>query len=345
MKAHEIPVREFSQPPIRKAHFYDAWALELIRDSRDLPFIDLMLKTTFLVLPFAIFLFMNRAASAWWLAPYYALVGFFLGPYILMLHNTSHRPLFKARYRFLNHYIPWVLGPFFGETPETYFGHHVGMHHPENNLKDDLSSTLAYRRDNFFDFVKYFSKFLFLSHYDLTKYFLHRKRYKLFLQLTLGELGFYLMVFLLCFWNWQAALLLFVAPMVFTRFMMLNGNWAQHAFVDAFDPGNSYKNSITCVNSLYNRRCFNDGYHIAHHLKPTSHWLEMPHHFEQNRAEYAAQDAVVFEKIDYFQIWVFLMLKKYDSLANYFVDLRPEKRSHSEIVDFLKSRSQIPISI
>ncbi len=34
----------------------------------------------------------------------------------------------------MNHVIPWLLGPFFGQTPNTYFAHHMGMHHREENL-------------------------------------------------------------------------------------------------------------------------------------------------------------------------------------------------------------------
>ena len=343
MPAQDIPSQEFVNFPKRKSRLYDNFALDFIRDPRDLPFVDLILKITFLVIPYALYLLMHPHLSGWWILPYYALAGFFLGPYILMLHNTSHRPFWKNKFDSFNFYIPWVLGPFMGQTPETYFAHHIGMHHPENNMKDDLSSTLAYRRDKFSDFLKYFFRILFFSHYDLSKYFLDRKRNKLFTKISIGELGFYLMVFMLCFWNLKFALLIFVVPVLFTRFMMMNGNWAQHAFVDSKDPENSYKNSITCINSLYNRRCFNDGYHIEHHLKPSAHWTEMPKNFQENLSTYAQQDAVVFKHIDYFQIWIYLMLKKYDKLADYFVDLGNNKRSHAEIVEFLKARSQHPV--
>jgi hypothetical protein len=84
-----------------------------------------------------------------------------------MLHNTSHRVLFKREYNLLNKYIPWVLGIFVGQSPETYFVHHIGMHHAEGNLPNDLSSTMKYQRDSFVDFLKYVSRFLFLGDIDL----------------------------------------------------------------------------------------------------------------------------------------------------------------------------------
>ena len=35
------------------------------------------------------------------------------------------------------------------------------------------------------------------------------------------------------------------------------------AFIDQSRPESSYVNSITCINTYYNRTCFNDGYHIG----------------------------------------------------------------------------------
>jgi fatty acid desaturase len=81
---------------------------------------------------------------------------------------------------------------------------------------------------------------------------------------------------------------------------MMTGNWAQHAFIDPANPGNIYKNSITCINTVYNKQCFNDGYHIGHHLRPALHWTEMPNNFLQNIEEYKQNDVVIFTGLDYF---------------------------------------------
>ena len=58
------------------------------------------------------------------------------------------------------------------------------------------------------------------------------------------------------------------------------------------------------------------------------------------RARYAAEGAVVFEGIDYFQIWVLLMLKRYNVLARHFVDLGERPRSRREIVELLRARTR-----
>jgi fatty acid desaturase len=314
----------------------------LLEDPRDLPFVKLALILSAIALPFATLMFFGGLDSSlrWWLSlPYYGLLlGWYGGPYNLMLHNTSHRKFMK--WRPLNHYIPNVLGLFFGHSPNTYFGHHVGMHHPENNLPEDLSSTMAYQRDSFIDFLKYFSRFFFGIVVEAPLYFKRKKRRRLMWQTLGGELGLYAGIVLLTLYDWQATVIVFVIPFVMMRFMMMAGNWGQHAFVDLAMPQNCYRNSITCINATYNRRCFNDGYHIGHHLKATRHWTDMPKELKDNLATYAREDAIVFEGIDFFVVWLFLMLGRYDWLAKRVVSLDGKKRSEAEIISWLKTRTR-----
>ena len=318
----------------------DRMAAHFIRDPRDTPFLGLMALLTAVVVPTGVALFLP-GPFRWWLAgAHFALVIYFMGPFILMLHNTSHRTLFKRPWGWMNKYIPWVLGPFFGESPETYFAHHVGMHHAENNLENDLSSTLPYRRDSFAHFLAYFLKFFVAGLFQLLGYFAKKRRYSLLMRCAAGELLFYVLVAGLLFVNWRATLIVFVVPFVVTRFAMLAGNWGQHAFVDEASPANNYRNSITCINSGYNRRCFNAGYHIGHHLKSTRHWTEMPGEFTRNVGTYAAENAIVFTGIDFFVVWVFLMLKRYDWLAQRMVPLGNSQPSLEESVALLRRRTQ-----
>ena len=104
--------------------------------------------------------------------------------------------------------------------------------------------------------------------------------------------------------------------------------------------GYNYKNSITCINCSYNTRCFNDGYHIGHHLKRTRHWTELPGELTENRAKYEAEGAIVFEGVDFFAVWVCLMLKRYDWLAARFVQLGEERLTLPEIEALLRSRTR-----
>ena len=318
----------------------DAWFARFINDPRDVPFVRLSLMATLVMVPFAVMLFVPHVFR-WWLAPVYWFCNFrFLDRFILMLHNTSHRPLYTPRYRWLNSWIPWVLGPLFGETPGSYFAHHIGMHHPENNLAEDLSSTMAYRRDSAAHFLQYFGRFMWRGLVDLAVYLGRKNRAKMRQRLLLGEISFVLVVTALLFVEWRATLVVFVGPVLLVRFLMMAGNWGQHAFVCAEQPESPYRNSITVIRCKYNERCFNDGYHIGHHVKATRHWTEMPGDFDANVAEYARNGAIVFSGIDFFGVWLLLMLKRYASLARHYVALDGSTPSEAEIVQLLTSRTR-----
>lgn len=292
-----------------------------VRDTRDLPFVALALRLSALMIPLAVWLFWPGQFRWWVAAIYWALYGWYLGPYVLMLHNTSHRKLFDSAT--LNRYIPWVVGPFFGMSPNTYEVHHMGIHHAEGNLPDDLSSTMAYQRDSFADFLRYWAAFM-VGYAAITRYFLSRGRTKMLRRFWTGELFFLAVCAVTLYVDWRPALVVFVGPLLVTRFMLMAGNWGQHAFVDPDDPTNDYRTVITFINSPYNHRCFNDGYHLGHHLKASRHWLDMPADFLAKQDEMIEQQSLVFDRLDYFMIFVLLMFKRYETLARFVVDLDPD---------------------
>ena len=135
---------------------FDRFWLGLIRDERDLEIVYTALSRSAVVLPLAALLYIS-GDFPWWAGLAYIGIVFkgFMARFVLMLHCVSHRALFKKDVDVLNHWIPVVMGPFFGQTPYTYYSHHMGIHHPENNLYDDLSSTMKYQRDKFGHFLLY----------------------------------------------------------------------------------------------------------------------------------------------------------------------------------------------
>jgi len=322
----------------------DRWLLRYLQDPRDLPFGHLMLKIAATMLPLAVVLFVPALRGAWWWAVFGLFFYFsnarFKGPFGLMLHCTSHRVLFKKQHGWLNHIIPWVLGPLFGQTPESYFVHHMGMHHPENNMPEDESSTMAYERDSLRGFLHYLGDFLMLGVVRLAGYFSRRNKTTLRFRLLRGEIAYLGLVAALSFVSIPGTLAVFVVPFVLSRVIMMLGNWAQHAFIDADTPDNCYTNSVTCINTAYNHKCWNDGYHISHHLKPALHWTDHPAHFRQHLGEYIAQKAIVFDGIHFLHIFFYLMAKRYDLLARHFVLLDGAPRDEASVVAFLRSRTQ-----
>jgi fatty acid desaturase len=302
-------------------------------------FVNLSLQMTLFLLPAAVTFFVVGSFSWWWAAAYWAFLFLaFLDRFILMLHCTCHRPLFKKTHKFWNNYIPWVLGPLVGESPEAYFVHHMGMHHREGNLLGDLSTTMPFQRDKFTHWVRYWGRFMTLGIFELLRY--HRTRPKMTRRLILGETTYWAVVWALgIFVSWQATLVVLVIPLFTVRTLMMAGNWGQHAFVDPDEPNNDFKSSITCINSRYNRRCFNDGYHIIHHLKPALHYTEMADEFDKQRELYGKQDAIVFSGYDFFEVWLLLMLGQKKRLAKAFVRLPgAPNRSDEEVIELINRR-------
>ena len=64
----------------------------------------------------------------------------------------------------------------------------------------------------------------------------------------------------------------------------------------------------------------------------------MPVEFQKNVAKYAAERSIVFEGIDFFQVWGMLMLRQHRRLAGRLVSLDGTERSVEEKMAFLRER-------
>ncbi|MBS1760846.1 MAG: fatty acid desaturase [Bacteroidetes bacterium] len=321
--------------------WYEKFWLKYINDKRDLPFIHLLTNIHLLVIPAAIILYTPLLQGwYWWLLyiPYfYVSQMYFKGRFGLMLHCISHRKPFKKKYNWLYNYVIWFICPFFGHTPETYFVHHMGMHHVENNYIEDASSTLPYQRDSLKGFLKYVGRFLILGFSDTFMYFFSRKRKKFYMRLTFGEFAFYLFCIGMCFVNFKATLFIFIIPFVFARIVMMLGNWTQHAFVNLEDMDD---NTINCINTPYNKACWNDGYHAVHHVRPALHYTEIPGEFLKNKDVFAEKKILTFDGIHYLHIFLWLMTKRYDKLAKHIVNVNNMFSSEEEAIALMRERTK-----
>lgn len=310
----------------------------LLKDQRDRPFLTQIALTTFVLLPFsaATYFWSHQISYFVWL--YWGLVIFLLGPHLLMLHNICHRSPWKRMCKKpMDAYVS-LLGLLFGLPPMIYYHHHIKMHHVEGNGPNDLSSTEKFKRDSFAQWLIYFFDFAFLNPIKLPLYFIKKKRLDYALKVLSGYILFFSVMATAFYFNPHGAVYVFVVPTLICWFGLMAGNWTQHAFIDPNDPQNSFKNSITVVDSLYNKRCFNDGYHIAHHFSPGMHWSEMPDEFEKRKRHYGENEALVFRTLDYQMIWFLLMLKQYKTLARYYVQHDGHELTLGELVGRIKER-------
>jgi fatty acid desaturase len=330
--------------PKKRYNWYDKFWLKLINDERDLPFIYLLTILHLFVISTAIILYTPLLQGWWWwlaAVPYFYFSQlYFKGRFGLMFHCICHRKCFKRRSQWIHTYITWFVCPFFGHAPEGYFSHHIGMHHIENNMEEDTSSTMAYQRDSVTAFLAYFFRFLFVGVKNTILYLYYRKKKKLYTRLTAGEYIYLVFCIAMCFVNLKATLLVFIVPLLFARLVMMLGNWTQHSFIDHSDPANLYTNSINCINTKYNEICWNDGYHIIHHLRPGMHYTDMPGEFLKRKDEFARNKAIVFDGIHYLHIFVFLLTKRYDKLADNLVNINNMFTSREEAITVMKERTR-----
>jgi hypothetical protein len=312
------------------------WCQAHLYEARDEVFVRLTLKVVVIM---SLAMIGLRTFFHWALVPvYFALWGWYAAPVILMLHCTMHRRFIRSP-RWLDRAHPFVMTFFFG-IPAGYAEHHIGMHHVEDNTPEDLSSTMRYRRDSFLHFLVYFGRFFFLILIELTAYLTRKRRTAMARRAVIGDLVHQAFIVCALLVDWRFGLVAFAIPYFMVRFLMMVGNWGQHAFINTARENNGISNSITCINSGYNHRAFNDGYHIGHHLKATRHWSEMPADFLANRETYAREGAIVFEKIDFFLVSVLLWLGQWKLLARLFVRLDGKERSDEDVIALLKSRVQ-----
>jgi hypothetical protein len=324
------------------------WCKGALYEARDEVFVRLSIKVMLIMSAAMIGLFavLRFAPVPPWahlvaIAAYLGLWGWYSAPVILMLHCTMHRS-FIRRPKWMNRAHPYVMSFFFG-IPTGYTEHHIGMHHVEDNMPDDLSSTLRYRRDSFLHFLVYWARFFFLIVVELPLYLRKKRRYLMARRALVGELSHWAVIGASMALDWRWGLVCFAIPWFSIRFLMMVGNWGQHAFLNAERRNDGIANSITCINSGYNKRAFNDGYHIGHHLKANRHWTEMPKDFLDNREKYAQAGAIVFEKIDFFLVSILLWTGQWKVLAKCYVRLDGKPKSDEEVIALLKSRVH-PIS-
>lgn len=298
-----------------------ASALEsLLKDERDKPLLWLqlnILQYTVLGIPFVFYMSFSGLATMYkhaiGLAYCVILFLVFLERFILMMHYSSHRPMYTID--FLNKSILWLMAPMFGVPCNLYKIHHCTMHHIENNHELDTTSTENYQRDSWAHFAYYWFRFVFCIWVELPRYCLITKKMQWFKDVVFGLSIWVASIFLL----WQVSAIatawVFVVPHFFIMTLMSFGNWSQHIFIDPTKPEVNHNLTVNCIDTPGNQTTFNDGYHILHHLNGRMHWSELPSHFMATKEEHRTNGALVFRQCHFFDIGIMVMTKNYRKLV------------------------------
>ena len=231
----------------------DVLVKTLLKDPRDAIMISLILNILFTIVPLSILLFLYPSH---WLGATTLAFKFFMWiqRFILMMHYSEHRPLFKQPYHSVGKYLlNFAVCPFLGIPPGFYRLHHVVMHHIENNVFDeDLSSTEPYQRDNFLHFLIYFFRYwthLFL----LPVYAIRKERHELAAQAFFGSSVWFSAIFLGMKWYPIFTLYTLVIPALISGGALMFGNFSQHIFVHpdvATMPQDLKSNRFNCALTL-----------------------------------------------------------------------------------------------
>jgi len=125
----------------------------------------------------------------------------FMQRFVLMLHYSEHRGLWRKRgtghaSSALRALVP-CLCPFFGVPPGIYRLHHCVMHHVENNVGLDFSSTTRFRRDSPMHFLAYYASMV-AGIIMLPAYALATGRIDLALRSMAGFVSYGCVVFVWC---------------------------------------------------------------------------------------------------------------------------------------------------
>lgn len=86
--------------------------------------------------------------------------------------------------------------------------------------------------------------------------------------------------------------------------------------------------------------CWNDGYHVIHHLRPGMHYTEMPLEFLKRKDAFAENKAIVFDSLNYLHIFIYLLTDRYDKLAANLVNINGMFASEEEAIKLMRRRTQ-----
>jgi hypothetical protein len=319
------------------------------RDARDAPLMGTMLQGSLIIpicLGAAIIDTQLKGAGMlrvlFWLGVMPLYVWFFnnnITDVFALLHQSSHRRLFKKPYLWITEYVGWFLVHFYGMQPGGFFVHHLGMHHAEENMPLDGSSTMRFQRDSFADFLRYVGRFYINGKAEMILYLWRKRRTKLIKRFFWAEVVQKGMWLLLALVSIPAAVLLGIVPYLALRWGLMMNNWGQHAFIDRRDPANPYAHSVTLIQA--GKRCnrYGEGYHVAHHVKGNMPWFDMLTHLDRCPEGYIEHQSVIFSGLrGYPELWWLLMTRNHERLIDALALAGDVKLSREEARDFLLKR-------
>ena len=336
----EVKVIEFEEQDLSYNYLFKVYGAKcLVKNDRDLPIINMILNNLLFLLLFMPIVWYCQShiiGFVYFLLSY----SIFFGRYMCLNHEYAHTQIFKNK-RLGDFITIFLLGQcHYGIPSGSYYINHVIMHHKgANKWGIDLSSTEMYDCKNNLCFIHYWLRryFPLCFIFDSICVCIRYKRYKIATAYTLScILWVFLMLYLMiyaqqysipCLWT-------MVIPMFATSIFAAMGGWMQHFFLNPKYPRKWYSYDI--INSPANSQGFNQGFHNVHHTLGNLHWTELPSGFNSLLEEYDRDDVMMIQKLDNVQVFLLIILKRYQELAHYLVTTKPGGHDITYCINFIK---------
>jgi fatty acid desaturase len=317
---------------------------KVLRDSRDLPALRLIVSLSLTALPiFIVQLVLGKPRLLLVLAFYLSLYGLKFQRFVRMFsakHLEAHRRqgYFSDKYdKVFGRYVEFFLGYLYGNVPELDRTVHVGLHHRENGGPDDTVTSSRYDRTSPLHFLWYLSDNIWTAlGFAPYAYFKEKGDDKNRTRMLWGMARFYVFFAAVFIYNWKIGILYVLVPFLCMNFIMALTAWVQHAFCDPEHPEDYFANTVTVLDEL---NFMNEGYHLCHHHRSGLHWTEMPVHMDQIRDKMRESGSLVFRDLDVMQLFLELtVLRRMNVLAEKLVPWQP--MTHEEKLALLQKRTK-----
>lgn len=202
----------------------------------------------------------------------------------ITIHNTVHCPIFNNK--FLNKLDFILLTIAFGSPATGYVpGHNLSHHKHLQTAKDNARTSKMRFKWNFLNQALFFfvmipgiirteGKFVREIGPDRPKW---RQQYRI----EVAFLWLWRITWLII--DWKRFLLFLLLPNLYAVWGIFGTNFWQH---DGCDEHHPYNHSRNFKNKLLNFLVCNNGYHGAHHMKPSMHWSLYPEFHRKEISRY-----------------------------------------------------------
>lgn len=299
----------------------DRW----LKDPRDEPILAAALTLALTAGPvFILQLWLGAVAWPLVLAFYAAVYGPNIRGFVRSfssMHQEGHVPggVFKRPSRLDKWCGNSLLYMFFaipmGLTPHALA--HLQQHHRENAGPLDIYATARYDHANLWHFVVYMVREVMYQQFLISPYLYFRSREKRaqMRAMVTGNLLHLALFTALAWYSLPIAVFYMLVPWCASNVLMGVIHWSQHAFYGGqADPRAYMYNTVTLLEKPVN--ILNEGYHVCHHHWANVHWSESPQLFERIKPEMRAAQSMVFRDLSVMDLFLLLMLRRFEVLAD-----------------------------